>query len=164
MRGRGLCCRPVRGYHDDAGPAARAGREQHRAGRSGTGARPVLAVASRGDTTMAGRTHYLSTVACVLALAGLRPASAGSFESLYQFTGGADGGSPVDGAVWGPDHSLYGTASTGGSAPQPNGTVFQLAPPVRGSTVWTLATLYSFTGESDGGEPVAGLAADSSGR
>jgi len=112
---------------------------------------------------MAGRTHYLSTIACALALAGPAPASAGTFESLYQFTGGADGGNPLDGAVWGPGHSLFGTANVGGSAPQPGGTVFQLAPPVRGSTTWNLSTLYSFTGGSDGSQPVGGLVEDSSG-
>jgi hypothetical protein len=113
---------------------------------------------------MAGRTHKLSTVACALTLLGLRPAAGGTFESLYQFTGGADGGYPLDGAVWGTDHALYGTANVGGSAPQPAGTVFQLAPPVVHSTVWRLTTLYSFTGGSDGGQPLAGLAVDASSR
>jgi uncharacterized repeat protein (TIGR03803 family) len=112
---------------------------------------------------MAGRTLYLSTVACALSLIGIRPAAAGTFESLYQFTGGADGGNPLDGAVSGPNHSLFGTASIGGSAPQPGGTVFQLAPPVAGSTIWTLSTLYSFTGGSDGSQPVGGVVLDSSG-
>lgn len=112
---------------------------------------------------MAGRTHTISTVACVLTLIGARPAAAGTFESLYQFTGGTDGGNPLDGAIWGPSRSLYGTANVGGGAPQGGGTVFQLAPPAAGSTTWTLSTLYSFTGGSDGGQPVGGLVVDSTG-
>jgi len=113
---------------------------------------------------MAGKLHPIAMATCALALSGLQQAAAGTFESLYQFTGGSDGGFPLDGAVWGPGHALYGTTNNGGSAELADGTVFRLAPPVAGSSVWTLATLYSFTGGNDGGQPAAGLVVDSGGR
>jgi uncharacterized repeat protein (TIGR03803 family) len=112
---------------------------------------------------MAGKIP-IEAAACALALSFMQPAAAGTFESLYQFTDGADGGFPLDGVVWGPGPALYGTANDGGSAPNADGTVFRLARPIPGSTVWTLQTLYSFTGGDDGGQPSAGLVVDSGGR
>jgi len=73
----------------------------------------------------------------------------GSVSNLYSFTGGADGGSPEARLVQGVDGSLYGTTSEGGASS--SGTVFKM------STNGTLATLYSFSGGSDGGFPYAGV-------
>ena len=49
---------------------------------------------------------------------------------------------------------LYGTTWLDGSG---SGTVFQLTPPASPGGAWTETTLYSFTGGSDGGNPVASL-------
>ncbi len=88
---------------------------------------------------------------------------AGSFITLYSFTGGADGGSPngrlVRNAKTG---DIYGTAGTGGNGSsacgaQPNfgcGVIFKVNPSSGTETV-----LYSFTGLDDGFAPVSGLIA-----
>ena len=66
--------------------------------------------------------------------------------------------------------NLYGTTKLGGSGACDDqssyafpscGTVFGLSPTTSG--VWTLTTLYSFTGGSDGGYPEGGLTMDSKG-
>jgi hypothetical protein len=60
-----------------------------------------------------------------------------------------------------PAGNLFGVAFAGG--PHGVGEVFELSPPVAPSTTWTYAVLYSFTGGSDGGDPVAGLVRDAAG-
>ena len=55
---------------------------------------------------------------------------------------------------------LFGEAGVAGGG---FGSVFQLTPPARGQTAWTLTTLYSFGGGSDGAVPANGLIADASG-
>src|SRR5262245_49030475 len=54
--------------------------------------------------------------------------------------------------------NIYGTTVLGGDFG--SGTVFQLTPTPNG---WTHATLYSFTGGTDGGEPYKGVTLDHSG-
>jgi uncharacterized repeat protein (TIGR03803 family) len=73
----------------------------------------------------------------------------GAFSSLYLFQGGNDGSNPEAGLVQGTDGYLYGTTENGGTNNE--GGVFKL------STNGTLTGLYSFTGGSDGGHPLAGL-------
>jgi uncharacterized repeat protein (TIGR03803 family) len=78
---------------------------------------------------------------------------------LYSFTGGSDGGYPfAGGLISDSSGNLYGTTQGGGAAG--NGTVFEL---VNSSGNYTEKVLYSFTGGSDGGGPLGGLIADSSG-
>lgn len=72
-----------------------------------------------------------------------------TFKMLYSFQQGADGGYPFFGLVPGPDGSFFGTTQGAGNT-APFGTVFQISPPARGATAWTLTTLYNFTGGSDG--------------
>ena len=85
----------------------------------------------------------------------------GAFTSLYSFTGGADGATPGTGLVQGNDGNLCGTTSAGGTSTnqygQCNGTVFQI------STNGAFTSLYSFTGGSDGADPLAGLVQGSDG-
>jgi uncharacterized repeat protein (TIGR03803 family) len=88
--------------------------------------------------------------------------------SLYDFNGGNnDGALPVGGLVADPAGNLYGTTGEGGSytdcSPfgQSCGVVFELTPNGGG---WTESILYTFTGGSDGGEPLAGLVIDNQGR
>ncbi len=87
-------------------------------------------------------------------------------STLYSFTGGSDGGVPVAGLILDAAGNLYGTAKLGGTATTNGcgaytcGTVFELSP-VNGG--WKQRTLYSFTGGSDGGTPVASLTFDAAG-
>jgi uncharacterized repeat protein (TIGR03803 family) len=79
-------------------------------------------------------------------------------KQLYAFTG-PDGVGPTSPLIADSAGDLYGTAEAGGTG---FGTVFELTPPAVGKTSWTDATLFSFAG-TDGGGPVAGLVADTSG-
>jgi len=84
----------------------------------------------------------------------LTPVSGGWTESvLYEFTGGADGGTPYDSLVIDGKGNLYGTTSAGGTSGM--GTVFELTPGSGGT--WTETVLHSFAGGSDGAYPRAGL-------
>jgi uncharacterized repeat protein (TIGR03803 family) len=87
----------------------------------------------------------------------------GKETALYNFTGGADGFSPVAGVVQDCKGNVYGTASAGGDLSCASGqgfgcgVVFKLKPNGR-ETV-----LYTFSGGSDGGFPAAGLIWDGKG-
>jgi uncharacterized repeat protein (TIGR03803 family) len=82
--------------------------------------------------------------------------STGKETVLYSFTGQpADGWNPIAGLVRDPDGNLYGTTYRGG--PENVGTVFEV------DAAGKETLLYSFTGQSDGGYPYAGLIRDSSG-
>jgi hypothetical protein len=91
------------------------------------------------------------------------PAHGGAWTEtvLYSFTGGNDGSVPYCNLIFDSRGNLYGTAAGGGS--DFGGTVFELTPPAGGAGSWTESTLYSFTDDTDGGTPVAGLVFDSSG-
>jgi uncharacterized repeat protein (TIGR03803 family) len=73
----------------------------------------------------------------------------GMFTSLYSFTGGADGGSPIEGLTLGDDGNLYGVTIGGGS--NFAGTVFQITP----GGVFT--SLYSFSFFNGGSLPYSAL-------
>ena len=80
------------------------------------------------------------------------------FSLLHSFTRtGGDGGLPF-GTLLLYKGKLFGTTEVGGSAD--SGTVFELTSTRTG---WTETILYNFTGGSDGGDPFAGLTADSRG-
>ena len=72
----------------------------------------------------------------------------GTLSTLYSFTGGNDGASPVAGLVRGTDGNFYGTAEYGGT--NDSGTVFKIM------TDGTFTSLYSFGGIY-GENPAAGL-------
>jgi len=78
---------------------------------------------------------------------------------LYSFAGGTDGVDPWGGLIFDANDNLYGTTRHGGSSSA--GTVFQLAPNSGGG--WTESVLYSFTGGSDGANPLAGVIFDATG-
>jgi len=82
---------------------------------------------------------------------------ASKYKVLYEFTGGADGGTPT-GLIIDKLGNLYGTTSAGGATG--NGTVFKLEP-LPGGT-WKETVLHSFKGP-DGSAPVTGLISDASG-
>ena len=73
----------------------------------------------------------------------------GTLSTLWQFSGGSDGGQPEAGLVQGIDSNFYGTTYSGGT--NDNGTVFKITPQ------GTLSTLWQFSGGIDGWEPEAGL-------
>ena len=79
---------------------------------------------------------------------------------LYRFTGGGNNGSEPCSLIAGSNGVLYGTTNLGGSHANA-GTVFQLTPAPSGK--WTEATLYSFTGGTDGGLACGRLVADRAG-
>jgi uncharacterized repeat protein (TIGR03803 family) len=74
---------------------------------------------------------------------------------LYSFTGGSDGGAPAAGLLADTAGNLYGTTPRGGENNW--GTVFEFA------ADGTETVLYSFTGKSDGGFPLAGVIMDKAG-
>ncbi|MEI9929196.1 MAG: choice-of-anchor tandem repeat GloVer-containing protein [Rhizomicrobium sp.] len=74
---------------------------------------------------------------------------------VHNFTGGGDGGSPVDGFTMGPTGILYGTASAGGDSGY--GVVFKITG--KGKE----AVLHSFAGGADGAIPNGGVLLDASG-
>ncbi|MGA8759586.1 MAG: choice-of-anchor tandem repeat GloVer-containing protein [Stellaceae bacterium] len=87
---------------------------------------------------------------------------------LWGFSGYGDGDNPQGPVIADRKGALYGTTSFGGiSCPVYGiygcGVVFKLTPPASGQTAWAEATLWSFTGGSDGSTPFAGLAADNNG-
>jgi uncharacterized repeat protein (TIGR03803 family) len=81
---------------------------------------------------------------------------------LWSFTGGNDGANPPAGLITDESGALYGTTSAGGACAF-CGTVFKLTPPDNGESTWKLATLYSFSGGSDGLNPLSTLIADGTG-
>jgi uncharacterized repeat protein (TIGR03803 family) len=92
----------------------------------------------------------LAAVLCVI------PATqAQTFSTIYNFTGGTDGGNPLNGFVIGPAGNLFGTASGGGKYGA--GVVFRL------SQSGEEKVLYNFTGGADGANPNSSLIFDASG-
>ncbi len=84
----------------------------------------------------------------------------GQLTVLHSFTGGADGGVPEGGLILGSDGNLYGTTVAGGSGSLngvQDGVVFKM------DTAGNETVLYSFTGLSDGGTPIAGPTRDTAG-
>ncbi len=93
-------------------------------------------------------------VLAAIALFSPRPAAA-QFQSLYTFTGGADGANPRGSLIQDAQGNLYGTTNGGGS--NDAGVVFKLDPSGH-ETV-----LHTFTGGADGGFPAASLIQDAQG-
>lgn len=107
--------------------------------------------------------RILTIWACGLALSvsvPLTSARASSFEVLYTFIGGNDGGQSVAGLIADKDDNLYGTTTSGGGTSCQGtgcGTIFKVAPD------GTETILHAFTGGSDGEFPDGALIADTAG-
>jgi hypothetical protein len=90
------------------------------------------------------------------------------YSTLHQFRGGSDGAFPSGELTVGPDGSLYGVTSMGGSS-CPNdtargcGVVYRLVPPPGGAGPWSRQILYRFRGGMDGALPRGKLALDGNG-
>jgi len=110
------------------------------------------------------RPHAVAAIVVSAVAAATAPsASAASFQSLYSFSGGADGSNPLGRLVMDPSGKLYGTTLSGGSGSGFDGiaagTVFQFDP-----ATGVLTTLYSFgLAGATGSNPVAGLVFDGAG-
>ena len=90
----------------------------------------------------------------------LMPGGAWTEETLYRFTGGADGTFP-GGLVFGPHGALYGMTNLGGA--NGLGAVFQLSS-IRKQSAWEQTVLYSFeTGDRFAGYPQAPVVIDRAG-
>jgi uncharacterized repeat protein (TIGR03803 family) len=88
-----------------------------------------------------------------------------TFQTVYDFSGGADGAQPDGDLIVDNLGNIYGTTYSGGIVnsicPKGCGTVFRLSPSP--SVGWSLTTLHSFTG-ADGANPYSGVIRDSAGR
>jgi uncharacterized repeat protein (TIGR03803 family) len=83
-----------------------------------------------------------------------------SFETIYAFTGGADGGAPLGTLIFDAQGNGYGTVSAGGA--NGFGAVYKLTPPAKGNT-WSETVLYSFQANTDGELPFGELVFDATG-
>lgn len=81
----------------------------------------------------------------------------GTETVLYAFTGGNDGGNPLDGVIRDPAGNLYGVAQGSGNSPSYGGVVYKLSPSGQETT------LHVFTGGSDGSSPRGGVIGDAAG-
>jgi uncharacterized repeat protein (TIGR03803 family) len=83
--------------------------------------------------------------------------SAGSFTTLYSFTGGADGANPIEDLIQATDGYFYGTSAFGGdtsctvSGYTGCGTIFEV------DSTGILTPLHQFSGGAEGGVPVSAL-------
>jgi len=131
----------------------------------GDGRNPYAALVQGNDSNFYGTTYGggasgncsglsfgLPTIGCGTVF---RITPSGTLTTLYSFTGGSDGANTYAGLVQGTDGKFYGTTPTGGT--NGVGSVFRISPS------GTLTTLYSFTGGSDGGNPLATLVRGSDG-
>src|ERR1017187_9835538 len=73
----------------------------------------------------------------------------GTYTTLYRFSGGSDGAQPHGALVQGTDTNFYGTAFAGGTNGM--GVVFKITP------AGALRTIWQFSGNPDGANPMAGL-------
>ena len=111
-----------------------------------------------GLRTWSSTIQVVATLAVVLAvLTGA--AQSQTYNVIHNFTGGQDGATPMAGLTMDESGNLYGTAAYGGTFGGPCGilgcgTVFRLT--IRNGG-WVLTPLYSFTGGSDGANPVANV-------
>ena len=92
----------------------------------------------------------LATV-LILTFAATQAAQASTFNVIYSFTGGADGGNPYSGLTVDQSGNIYGTTLSGGVG---YGTAFKLT---KSGSNWILTTLYKFAGGNDGANPRSGI-------
>ena len=139
-------------------------RVLHSFSNGADGAIPLGGMAIDATGTIYGVTHgELGTVGTVFRV---KPHN-GSwiFETLYTFSGGADGSTPAT-VVFGPDGALYGSTQSGGQGE--GGVIFRLRPPPTPCKAvlcpWTETVLYSFVPDGvDASTPAGQLTFDASG-
>jgi uncharacterized repeat protein (TIGR03803 family) len=112
-------------------------------------------------TTQQGGLNYCSVGPCGMVYE-LSPAAGGTWNetTLYQFTGGNDGGNPFGELAIDGSGNLFGTTNNAGSTTL--GTAFELSPGTSGT--WTFNVIYTFGSvNSDPFYPLSGLVWDNSG-
>ncbi len=96
-------------------------------------------------------------------------AAATRWKTIYTFAGRNDGQYPIAPLIADAKGNLYGTTSEGGGGlscagfTEGCGTVFELVAPASPSGRWQEQILHTFTGGSDGSNPVGGLIFDAAG-
>ena len=105
-----------------------------------------------GSTSAVGRRLMALAFVPALAVALTPRAQAQTFSVIHNFTGGSDGGYPLDGFAVDAAGNFVGTTSAGGASGV--GTVFKVT--VNGKET----VLHTFTGGTDGANPEAGLFID----
>src|ERR1700691_2091764 len=97
---------------------------------------------------------FMLALAFVLGLAAvvIPRAQAQTFKVIHSFTGGSDGGNPLDGFIADSAGNLYGTTNAGGASGY--GVVFKI------TKSGVQSVLYSFVGGTDGEFPEGGLIRD----
>jgi uncharacterized repeat protein (TIGR03803 family) len=107
------------------------------------------------QTAAAIRAALTFAVLCAVLLIASRPVRAQTETTLYNFTGGSDGGYPSSSLISDGVGNFYGTTTLGGLPCPSNsrgcGTVFELSPD--GNRGWNETVLYTFTGSPDGAVP-----------
>ena len=94
----------------------------------------------------------------------LSPASSGpwTFTTLHDFTGGADGDTPVGGLTIDSVGNLYGAAHYDGcTVGGCSGNIFEMSPSTGGG--WTKTVVHAFTSADTGQYPIGGLVFDAAG-
>jgi uncharacterized repeat protein (TIGR03803 family) len=106
--------------------------------------------------------NSLLAAALALVLCCASAAWSQSFQTIYNFTGGTDGGFPIAGVVLDAQGNLYGDTLNGGGdcgLQEACGVVFQLTHNNNGT--WSENVLHNFEGNgADGGNPTAPVAFD----
>ena len=98
---------------------------------------------------MPGQPRLALAIVFVMTVVATHAAQAQTFTVLHNFTGGADGGTPIAGLTIDQAGNFYGTTFGLNW-----GTVFKLA---HKNSSWVLTPLYSFSGGDDGASPFAGV-------
>jgi uncharacterized repeat protein (TIGR03803 family) len=111
------------------------------------GGSPYAGVIQAGDGNLYGTTAYGGQYGNGTIF---KITTNGALTTLYSFTGGNDGNSPVAALIQASDGNLYGTTAYGGGAYGGDGTVFQI------TTNGALTTLAWFNG-ANGANPQAPL-------
>ena len=102
-----------------------------------TGYGPLSGVVLGTDGSFYGTTEIGGAAGCGLGCGIVFKYSSNGLGTLWAFTGGSDGGSPIAGPVEGSDGNYYGTTSLGGGTTS-CGTVYKITP------TGVLTTLYQF--------------------
>jgi uncharacterized repeat protein (TIGR03803 family) len=101
----------------------------------------------------------LSQLVAMLILSAAAAFAGPGENTLYTFSGGADGAWPKAGVIVGPDGALYGVTQYGGA--NTFGTVYRVAQNSNGT--WTETVIYNFTDTNDGAGPIGQIAFDAAG-
>jgi uncharacterized repeat protein (TIGR03803 family) len=106
-------------------------------------------------TLFAGKSILAFAFGVALATMVLPTAQAQTFSVVHNFTGGSDGGGPLNGFTFDSAGNLYGTTNTGGTFGY--GIVFKI------TTSGVQTVLHNFAGGSDGANPQGSLVRDKTG-